>query len=166
MNLYNKSFFNIYSLFQEELGNDDRSQSILIRREKHIMPRKRKFSELEADDLGLEDNLKEFTEMYCPFIRNHYEQNDNPKSVLNTWLKQKYGDHHKLAPTYQTWQKDKMFRTIVLVEGEAFSSQSWEKNKRYSEQAAAIVALHCLGVRKIQEDKGASYSTGVVYAEK
>ncbi len=130
------------------------------------MPRKRKFSELEADDLGLEDNLKEFTEMYCPFIRNHYEQNDNPKSVLNTWLKQKYGDHHKLAPTYQTWQKDKMFRTIVLVEGEAFSSQSWEKNKRYSEQAAAIVALHCLGVRKIQEDKGASYSTGVVYAEK
>ncbi len=58
-----------------------------------------------------------------------------------------------------------MFRSIVLVKGQAFSSQSWEKNKRYSEQAAAIVALHCLGVRKIKQDKGASTAAGIVYEE-
>ena len=58
-----------------------------------------------------------------------------------------------------------MFRSLVTVNGDAFSSQSWEKNKRYSEQAAAIVALHCLGVRKIREDKGASNAAGIVYAE-
>ena len=31
-----------------------------------------------------------------------------------------------------------------------FSSDSWEKNRKYSEQAAAIVALHCLDIRKVQ----------------
>ena len=74
----------------------------------------------------------------------------------------KYGDKHG-NPKYHTWQKDKMFRSIVIVNGEAYSSESWEKNKRYSEQAAAIVALHCLGIRTIQTDKGASSGSGLVY---
>ena len=104
--------------------------------------------------------------MYCPFVRNHYGENtDIPKCRLLSWLRQEFGEKHEV-PKYQTWQKDKMFRSMVYVQGNAYSSQSWEKNKRYSEQAAAIVALHCLGVRKIQEDKGASYGAGVVYAEK
>ena len=36
---------------------------------------------------------------------------------------------------------------------------------QYTEQAAAIVALHCLGIRKIQLDKGASTDSGLVYVE-
>ena len=32
-------------------------------------------------------------------------------------------------------------------EGAFFSSESWEKNKRYSQQSAAIVALNCLDVQ-------------------
>ena len=157
---------NFILLFQEQLGNENTSQSILIRREKVIVPQKRKFSELEADDLAIESSLQEYTEMYCPFIRNHYSENSaTPKCRLYSWLRQEFGEKHEV-PKYQTWQKDKMFRSMVFVQGKAYSSQSWEKNKRYSEQAAAIVALHCLGVRKIQEDKGASYSAGVVYAEK
>jgi len=36
----------------------------------------------------------------------------------------------------------------VTVQGQRFSSESWEKNKRFSEQAAALVALHCLDIRK------------------
>ena len=47
---------------------------------------------------------------------------------------QSYCSIQSEVPKYFTWQKDKMFRSIVLVKGEAFSSQSWEKNKRYSEQ--------------------------------
>lgn len=106
---------------------------------------------------------KEYTEMYCPFVRGHYaENNDIPKTRLMRWLRSTDGEDFPL-PKYSTWQKDKMFRSLVLVKGEAFSSQSWEKNKRYSEQAAAIVALHCLGVRKIQQDKGASTASGLVY---
>ena len=83
--------------------------------------------------------------------------------LTNTLLnRMKYGDKHG-NPKYHTWQKDKMFRSIVIVNGEAYSSESWEKNKRYSEQAAAIVALHCLGIRTIQTDKGASSGSGLVY---
>lgn len=130
-----------------------------------VAPQKRKLSELEADDLKI-DQIQEFTEMYCPFVRGHYEHNmDIPKSRLMTWLRGKFGEHHEV-PQYFTWQKDKMFRSVVLVQGEAFSSESWEKNKKYSEQAAAIVALHCLGIRKIQLEKGASTGSGLVYADK
>ena len=32
-------------------------------------------------------------------------------------------------------------------EGTFFSSESWEKNKRFSEQAAAVVAINCLGLK-------------------
>ena len=49
------------------------------------------------------------------------------------------------------------------MNGQAYSSESWEKNRRYSEHAAAIVALHCLGIRTIQLDKGASTGSGIVY---
>ena len=55
------------------------------------------------------------------------------------------------------------FFLSLIVNGQAYSSESWEKNKRYSEQAAAIVALHCLGIRTIQLDKGASTGSGIVY---
>lgn len=33
-----------------------------------------------------------------------------------------------------------------------FSSEAFEKNKRNSEQAAAIVALHCLGIKKLNSE--------------
>jgi hypothetical protein len=41
-----------------------------------VFPQKRKFSELESDDLAIDakkslenDAVKEYTEMYCPFVR-------------------------------------------------------------------------------------------------
>ena len=71
-----------------------------------------------------------------------------------------------IQPVYRTWGRDKMFRSVLYIkwkdliiskqntspsinvneesEGTFFSSESWEKNKRFSEQAAAVVALHCL----------------------
>lgn len=181
---------------QEYIRNNEKKirKGRTIRLEKVVFPQKRKFSELESDDLAIDakkslenDAVKEYTEMYCPFVRGHYENDiDLPKTKLLRYatMEKQPSSHQKVAsedvktiekmssdvensevPKYFTWQKDKMFRSIVLVKGEAFSSQSWEKNKRYSEQAAAIVALHCLGVRKIQQDKGASTASGVVYAQ-
>ena len=122
----------------------------------------KKIDILNSDD----KTVTEITEMYCPFIRGHYaEALDIPKSCLNSWLRGKFGEKHEV-PKYTTWQKDKMFRSIVTVNGQAFSSESWEKNKRYSEQAAAIVALHCLGVREIDLENGASTGSGLVYKKK
>lgn len=138
-----------------------------VRREKSVAPRKRKFSELEADDKACmaDSDIKEITEMYCPFVRGHYTDDLRiPKTYLMRWLRQTSGERHEV-PKYYTWQKEKMFRSIVMVNGQAFSSESWEKNKRYSEQATAIVALHCLGVRTIQLEKGASTGSGLVYTD-
>jgi len=150
-----RQFYSIFSLFfQEYIRNNEKKIRKGKRLEKVVFPQKRKFSELEADDLEIEkEALKEYTEMYCPFVRGHYEADiDIPKCRLLRWLQQP-SSHQKIAsgdmktgeknpseleksevPKYFTWQKDKMFRSIVLVKGEAFSSQSWEKNKRYSEQ--------------------------------
>ena len=79
-------------------------------------------------------------------------------------------------PVYRTWGRDKMFRSVVWIQNFKesnlpsdvenqpctnkdngtksadpifFSSEAWEKNKRYAEQAAAVVAIHCLGVKKV-----------------
>ena len=158
----------MFFFLQEYIRNNETKLRKNLRLEKVILPHKRKFSELEAEDLNIESEKKveEFTEMYCPFVRGHYaEPNDVPKVRLLRWFGTEFGDKNE-RPKYFTWQKDKMFRSIVMINDQAFSSQSWEKNKKYSEQAAAIVALHCLGVRKIQMDKGASNASGIVYAEK
>ena len=96
--------------FQETLRNSVTNQK-LVRREKTVRPQKRKLSELEADDLKIDEQLEELTEMYCPFVRGHYESNiDVPKSKLYEWLRKENQD----TPKYHTWQKDKMFRSIVL----------------------------------------------------
>ena len=50
----------------------------------------------------------------------------------------------------QSFFCDFLYRSVVTVKGEKFSSEAWEKNKRYSEQAAALVALHCLDIQKFQ----------------
>lgn len=84
-------------------------------------------------------------EKFCPFIRAHYGD-DNcvnlPKSRLLDYTRLKELE----KPLYKVYQEDKKFRAIVDVDGACFSSLSWEKNKRYAEQAAAIVANLNLGI--------------------
>ena len=72
---------------------------------------------------------------------------DIPKSLLLNWARKK---KNLDEPKYKTRQIDKTFRSIVLVDGQKFGSESWEKNKKHSEQAAALVALHCLDIKKIK----------------
>jgi len=92
------------------------------------------------------------TELFCPFIRAHYPPdscNDLPKSRLLTYTRQ----HELEAPSYKVYQEDKKFRAICCVENKHYSSQSWEKNKRYAEQAAAIVANLALGIKSPEFSK-------------
>lgn len=51
----------------------------------------------------------------------------------------------KQAPSYETHQCDKLFRSICSYDGQRFSSSFWEKNKKQAEQGAALVALLQLG---------------------
>lgn len=121
-------------------------------------------------DLGLSQGWDEslpVTQMHCQFIRGHYANgNDIPKSRLQTVLRKQMGvsDENK-AVRFFSWHKDKMFRSVALIqlpqEGSvrtgssassgvmAFSSSAWEKNKRFAEQASAMVAFRCLDQHEI-----------------
>lgn len=124
------------------------------------------------------DELKDqgcIYEMYIPFIRGHYKEAiDIPKTKLFLWMKQNVTED--IQPIYRTWGRNNMFRSVVFIkrkglivsmestssakaqrakngEGIFFSSESWEKNKKYSEQAAAVAALHCLNAKEFRYDE-------------
>ena len=130
------------------------STTFRFRRDARLTPKKRK---LEGED------GEEVTEMFCPFIRGHYgDGQDIPKVRLLQWTRE-CGEE---PPRYTTTQTEKTFRSVVTVAGDKFSSESWEKNRRYSEQAAAIVALHCLGIRRVAEaEEGEKYGAHQEAAE-
>lgn len=82
------------------------------------------------------------TTMACAFVRASYTHDpDLPKSMLNVFCTK-----NKWKAFYETIQEDKLFRSVVDVNGLRYSSTFWEKNKRNAEQGAAIVALLTLGV--------------------
>lgn len=61
--------------------------------------------------------------MKCAFIRSNYSENlaDWPKTKLFKWA----ADNDKESPAYETWQEDKLFRSVVTVDGQKFSSSFW-----------------------------------------
>lgn len=52
---------------------------------------------------------------------------------------------------YEVQQKDKLFRATIRFDGQRYTSSFWEKNKRYAEQAAALVCLLKRGVESRDE---------------
>jgi len=127
----------------------------------------------EADSSVPEDTI--VVEMNRRFIRGHYANDTQiPKArLLLLARKQKDADSKaaEWAPSYQTWSRDKSFRSVVRIDvpssfelphssaklikpllgdscseniGFVFSSLALEKNKRYAEQGSAAVAVECL----------------------
>ncbi|KAF5273555.1 hypothetical protein FQR65_LT04553 [Abscondita terminalis] len=82
-------------------------------------------------------------ELRCAFIRASYVQDaDLPKTKLISWCnKNKYK-----SPTYETVHEDKLFKSVLTLNGKRYSSTFWEKNKRFAEQGAALVCLCSLGL--------------------
>ena len=124
-------------------------QSVRFVREagEDVAPKKRKLAELYSEEGAAED--EEVTEMFCPFVRGHYDTDgrDLPKTELLSWSR---SQEDLDDPKYVTVPAEKTFTSVVTVGGKRFCSSSWEKNKRYAEQAAAIVALHCLGIKRLK----------------
>lgn len=77
------------------------------------------------------------------FIRVNYNNDVQlPKSKLYL-----YTVRNKLKlPKYDILHKDKLFRAVVQIGSKRYSSSFWEKNKKYAEQAAALVSLFHLGI--------------------
>uniref|UniRef100_A0A0K2VDE6 DUS-like FMN-binding domain-containing protein n=1 Tax=Lepeophtheirus salmonis TaxID=72036 RepID=A0A0K2VDE6_LEPSM len=120
-----------------------------------VSPKRRKLSSCFPNNLLLPewDSNEELTVMFAPYVRTHYPKPcDIPKAKLLSWFRLKTKSN-SAVPSYNTIKtKDKVFQSIVrLGEFGSFASLASEKNIRYSEQAAAIVALHCLGIQKFNQ---------------
>lgn len=80
------------------------------------------------------------------FFRAHYTDTELPKSKLHVHA----AKNDIKLPIYQTQQEDRLFRSILAYDNKKYASSYWEKNKRFAEQGAALVALLHLGL--IEED--------------
>lgn len=98
---------------------------------------KRKKQKTDIDGEGVDVTMK------CAFIRvNYFTDPDLPKSKLIT-----YCAKNKLElPKYKVFNEDKLFRAVATLNDVKYSSSYWEKNKRFAEQGAALVACVSLGL--------------------
>lgn len=76
-------------------------------------------------------------------LRKPYQRHILPKSVLLEYTKKA---KHSKIPLYRSEQVDKLFFSTVVVDGKQYSNRYLEKNKRTSEQAAALACLHALNL--------------------
>lgn len=68
------------------------------------------------------DSENDVIEMQCAFIRACYSEDaDLPKTKLIAWC---HKNKHK-PPRYETIHEDKLFRSIVTVDGKKYSSSFW-----------------------------------------
>ncbi|XP_070387131.1 tRNA-dihydrouridine(20) synthase [NAD(P)+]-like [Dermacentor albipictus] len=92
----------------------------------------------------------EVWQMEAKFVRNMFEMANLPKTVLINWTRKNNYPH----PFYKTESMEKSFRSVVLVDRKKYSSTYLEKNKKYAEQSAALVALYALGLIDGSKIKG------------
>lgn len=60
--------------------------------------------------------------MHCAFLRNNYVTDlELPKTILHKWTQ----TQRKKMPHYVTQRKEKLFRSIVTVDGRKFGSSFW-----------------------------------------
>ncbi|XP_063229795.1 tRNA-dihydrouridine(20) synthase [NAD(P)+]-like isoform X3 [Bacillus rossius redtenbacheri] len=120
----------------KELGLQGRREVVPASLEPRL--KRRKLGDGDGDDV---------TELQCAFIRNLYRADtDLPKTQLLLWARRNGAGQ----PAYTTVQEDKLFKSVVLLDGKKYSSSYWEKNKRWAEQGAALVCLWALGVVSLE----------------
>lgn len=67
----------------------------------------------EEDDIAL---------MRCAFLRSNYTTDSElPKTRLLKWI----NEHHKTMPVYDTQKNDKLFCSVVTVDGRKYGSSFW-----------------------------------------
>ncbi|XP_050452015.1 tRNA-dihydrouridine(20) synthase [NAD(P)+]-like isoform X2 [Cataglyphis hispanica] len=93
--------------------------------------------ELQESPLGRKFLNSQTLEQIC-----YTRDSELPKTRLLKWTK----ENRKKMPIYNTRQEDKLFCSIVTVDGRKYGSSFWEKNKKWAEQGAALVCLYFLGV--------------------
>lgn len=130
----------LLSYYEEAIKTRGEKIEKLCLRERQELGLQSQFASLskkiELDPEVTEDGT---LELYVHFNKFEFTDSQTPKSVLYEWTRKR--NIH--PPSYNTIQrkKDKMFKSILTVEDQRYSSSLWEKNKRFAEQSAAMVAL-------------------------
>lgn len=91
---------------------------------------------------SLDTDLTDVIQMKVSFIRANFNDQTLPKFKLHSWA----GKNGLKLPVYETHQVEKLFRTIITFNGKKYTSTFWEKNKKFSEQGAALVCIFHLGL--------------------
>jgi len=109
--------------------------------------RAKKLSLHKRDDDDMDCNLKRIKvdgiiQMTLEYVRSSFKDCELPKTRLYTWCRKE-----KLPnPVYEMEYKEKLFKSVVTVNGKKYTTSKWEKNKKSAEQAAALVGLHEIGI--------------------
>jgi hypothetical protein len=78
--------------------------------------------QLKKRKIGAEAATDDIIEMQCSFIRSLYTSDvDLPKTQLLTWARARDLKH----PIYSTQQEDKLFKSVVTLDGKKYSSSYW-----------------------------------------
>jgi hypothetical protein len=92
---------------------------------------------------GVEDEGEDEAINLCiKFVRTAFKQEDLPKSLLLEYCKGKGLE----LPSYTTFHVEKSFYSIVAFDGKKYFNSYLEKNKKFAEQGAALVATYEMGL--------------------
>lgn len=80
------------------------------------------------------------------FNRKYFSLDSLPKVMIHN-----YAMKNKLSkPIYETKREDRLYYSMLTLNGEKYSSLVWDKDKKHAEQNAALVCAHRLGL--LEED--------------
>lgn len=71
------------------------------------------------------------------YHRKYYDLNTVPKTILYGHA----GRNKMKFPVYHTQKSDRLYYTVVTFEEKKYASLVWDREKKYAEQAAALVCM-------------------------
>lgn len=76
------------------------------------------------------------------FQRKYFSIETLPKVLLHGYA----GKNKIPIPTYETKRDDRLFYSVVNFNGQKYASLIWDRERKYAEQAAALVVCYHLGL--------------------
>lgn len=107
------------------------------------------YYEMEYDLLELRKRYyadENITFSMMKFDRKYFGIDTLPKVLVHAHA----GRNRLPLPTYETKREDRLYYSVMTYDGKKYASLIWDRERRFSEQNAALVCAHRL--RLIDED--------------
>eukprot|EP00112_Aurelia_sp_Birch-Aquarium-sp1_P007180 Seg1782.14 transcript_id=Seg1782.14/GoldUCD/mRNA.D3Y31 product=tRNA-dihydrouridine protein_id=Seg1782.14/GoldUCD/D3Y31 len=120
-----------------------------------VEQRRRKYEEIEKENEEnldhLDKKLKTSDVLYknLKFNKHEFPRTTSPKMILYEYIKRAL-----LPPPSFTTETspDRLYKSVLTVDGKKYGTPTWEKSKQATEQAAAMVYLHHRGIHDGRKD--------------